>query len=241
MAIKISLKELIESGAHFGHQSKRWNPKMKVHLHGIKEGIHIFDLTKTKKALEEALKILKQASKDGEKILFLGTKKQAKEKTRQVAIATGSFFVDERWLGGTLTNFDQMKKSTSKLTEMKKKLAKGEYKNHTKKERLLIEREIARLERFFGGIVDMQKLPDLLIVVDTKKEIGAVREAKMKGVKTIAVVDSNSDPTLVDYAIPMNDDATRAIDYVLGLMQQAIEEGKKTSRKSRKVSKSGKS
>jgi len=226
--IKISLEELIKSGAHFGHQAKRWNPKMATYLYGIKEGVHIFDLTKTKEELEKALEVLKEAKKENKTILFVGTKKQAKEKILQVAKETGSFWVSERWLGGTLTNFDQVKKSTKKLTDMKEKMAAGEYKSFTKKERLLIEREIVRLERFFGGITGMTKLPDLMIIVDIKKEVGTIQESLKMGIKTIAMVDSNSDPTLVDYPIPMNDDASKAIEYVLDLMKDVIL-GKKQS------------
>lgn len=229
---EVSLKELIETGAHFGHQARRWNPKMAPYLYGIKEGVHVFDLTKTKAKLEEALEVLKVASKEGKTILFVGTKKQAKEKVREVALATGSFFIAERWLGGILTNFEQIKKSIRKLSEMKAKTAAGEYKIYTKKERLLIEREIERLERFFGGIANMNEIPSLLIVVDVKKEMGAVKEANVRGVEVVAIIDSNSDPTAVDYPIPMNDDATHAIEYVLDLIKTAILEGKKKIKKS---------
>ena len=232
MTIKVSLDELVKTGAHFGHQSRRWNPKMKPFLYGIKDGVHVFDLTKTKDNLEKALDFLKSSSKEGKKILFLGTKKQAREKIGKVAKKAGCYFVNERWLGGTFTNFDQIRKSTAKLADMKSKMEEGEYKSYTKKERLLIEREIARLERFFGGIADISDIPDVLVIVDTKREIGAVKEAGMKGVKTVAIVDSNCDPALVDYLIPMNDDATKAIDYVLELMQEAIIEGKKRKKSS---------
>jgi len=230
MAIKVSLDELVETGAHFGHQSRRWNPKMKPFLYGIKDGVHVFDLTKTREKLAEALDLLEKASKEKKKILFLGTKKQAREKIKEVAKEAGCFYVNERWLGGTFTNFDQMKKSTMKLADMKSKMESGEYKNFTKKERLLIEREIARLERFFGGIADISEVPEVLVVVDTKREMGAIKEAIIKGVDTVAIVDSNCDPTIVDYPIPMNDDATKAIAYVLELMRDAILEGKKGKR-----------
>lgn len=232
---QISLKTLIESGAHFGHQAKRWNPKTKQYLYGVKEGVHIFDLTKTKEKLEEVLDVLKKASKEGKTLLFVGTKKQVKEKLREVAKETGAFYVNERWLGGTLTNFEQMKGSLRKLNNLKKGLASGEFNDRTKKERLLIDRDVQRLGRFFGGIVGMEKLPDLMIVVDIKAEKTALSEAQMKGIETIGIVDSNSDPTKVDYPIPMNDDASRALEYVLDLMKGAILEGKGTkSRKSTK-------
>ncbi|KKR39662.1 30S ribosomal protein S2 [Candidatus Woesebacteria bacterium RIFOXYA1_FULL_40_18] len=225
MAIKISLEELLEAGAHFGHQAKRWNPKMASYLYGIQEGVHVFDLTKTKVAMEEALDVLKNAAKEGKNILILGTKKQCKEKIIEIGKETGMPYVSERWLGGTLTNFDQMKRSISKLSEMKTKMAAGEYKKYTKKERLLLEREITRLERFFGGISTLEKLPDMLFVVDTHKETQAVKEALKMKIETIGIVDSNSDPTVVDYPIPMNDDAAKALEYVLDLVKKAILEG----------------
>lgn len=224
--IKVSAEELLERGAHFGHQSKRWNPKMEEYLYGQENGVHVFDLIKTKALLEEALEFLKTSAKEGKVILFVGCKKQAQEKTREVAETTDSSYFTERWLGGTLTNFDQIKKSIKKLLDMKAKMAGGEYSSNTKKERLLIDREIARLERYFGGISKLEKTPDILVVVDTHKENSAIREANSKGVKVVGIVDSNADPTLIDYLIPMNDDASRAVEYVLDLMKDAILEGK---------------
>jgi small subunit ribosomal protein S2 len=226
MATNVSLEKLIESGAHFGHQVKRWNPRMKPYIYGVQGNVHIFDLVKTKECLNEALKVIKEAAKVGKTILIVGTKKQVKEKVNQVADEAGIFYVNERWLGGTLTNFDQIKVSIKKLLDMKQKMNAGEYNKYTKKERLLIEREITRLERFFGGIKNLNSIPDLLVIIDTKKEKGAVREANFRGVETIGIVDSNSDPDLVDWPIPMNDDAIKALDYVLDLVKAAIIEGK---------------
>jgi len=231
MPVKVSLKDLLESGAHFGHQTKRWNPKMEEFLYGSQEGVHVFDLTITKERLEEALSFLTQAAKEGKKILFVCTKKQAKAKAKEVAQATDTYFVTERWLGGTLTNFEQIEKSLKKMAEMKEKMAAGEYNHFTKKERLLLEREITRLERFFGGMSGMEKIPDILVVVDTKREAGVLKEAQKKGVETVGIVDSNADPTEVDYPIPMNDDASKALEYVLDLMGKAILEGKKKTKK----------
>lgn len=239
MVVTVDVKKLLEAGAHFGHQSRRWNPKMAPYLYGIQDGVHVFDLIKTKKLLVEALKVLRDSAKGRKAILIVGTKKQAKDKVREVAQATGCFFVNERWLGGTLTNFDQIKKSTKKLSDMKKKMDAGEYKQFTKKERLLAEREIARLERFFGGVAGMENLPDVMVIIDTKRGIGAAKEARSKGIEIVGIVDSNSDPTLVDYPIPMNDDATKALDYVLSLVRDAILEGKKLG-KGRKSSTSSK-
>lgn len=226
MAIKVSAEELLERGAHFGHQSKRWNPKMEEYLYGEEGGVHVFDLIKTKKLLEEALEFLKTSTKEGKVILFVGCKKQAQEKTREVAEATGSSYFTERWLGGTLTNFNQIKKSIKKLLEMKEKMTNGEYNSFTKKERLLIDREIARLERYFGGISKLEKVPDILVVIDTHKEESAIREANSKRIKIVGIVDSNADPEVIDYPIPMNDDASKAVEYVLDLMKEAILGGK---------------
>lgn len=195
---------------------------MDQYLYGEKEGVHIFDLTKTKVLLTEALNILREASKSGKVILFVGTKKQVKVKLREVATAANCFYVNERWLGGCLTNFDQMKRSTRKLTDLKKAMAAGEFKDRTKKERLLIQREIERLERFFSGVVGMDKIPDLMVIIDIKRERTAVAEANNLNVETIAIVDSNCDPTMVTYPIPMNDDASKALEYVLDLMKEAI-------------------
>ena len=225
--INISLEDLMDAGAHFGHQTKRWNPKMEEHLYGQEDGVHIFDLTKTKPLIEEALEFLAKAAKDGKKILILGTKKQIKDKVAEVAEKIGVAYVNERWLGGTISNFDQIKKSINKMEEMKENLAAGFYNKYTKKERLLIDREIARLERFFGGVKSLTGIPDVLFVVDTKRESAAVREANVKKVPMVGIVDSNADPDPIDYPIPMNDDASKALEYILNLVGQTIEEGKK--------------
>jgi small subunit ribosomal protein S2 len=226
MSIKVSLDELLETGAHFGHQTKRWNPKMDEYLYGQENGVHIFDLTKTKPLLEEALEFVTRSVKEGKVIVLLGTKKQIKDKVAQVAQEVGVPYVNERWLGGTISNFDQMKRSIKKMEEMKAGVEGGVYSKYTKKERLLIDREIARLERFFGGIKDLTATPDALFVIDTKREAGAVFEANKKGIPVVGIVDSNSDPDLIDYPIPMNDDASRALEYVLDLVKEAILEGK---------------
>ena len=226
MAVKVSLEELLESGAHFGHQVRRWNPKVKEFVFGEQEGVHVFDLVKTKESLEAALDVITKASKEGKTILLLATKKQAKDKALEVAKETGISLVSERWLGGTITNFNQIKKSLDKLADMKVKFSTGYYAKYTKKERLLIEREITRLERFFGGITNLRDKPDIMIVVDIRKEITAIREANRKGITTIGIVDTNSDPNMVDYPIPMNDDATKALALVLEYIKEAILEGK---------------
>lgn len=225
MAAKVSLKDLLEAGAHFGHQAKRWNPKMKPYLFGVRNGIHIFDLVKTKEGLEKAVDFVKNLTAEGGIIVFVGTKRQAAEIVKEEAKKAGVPYVWERWLGGTITNWEQIKKSIEKLVEMKEKREKGEYKEFTKKENVLIDREIARLERFFGGLVGIKELPSAIFVVDTKKEEAAVKEAKKKGITVVAVVDSNSDPDLVDYVIPGNDDAVGAIKLMVGTIAEAAREG----------------
>jgi small subunit ribosomal protein S2 len=221
--VTVSLEDLLNAGAHFGHQTKRWNPKMEEYLYGSDAGVHIFDLTKTKPLIEEALNYLAQAKKEGKTVLLLGTKKQVKEKIAKVGEELGIPYVNERWLGGTISNFGQMQKSLKKLEEMQANMTSGAYNKFTKKERLLIEREITRLERFFGGIKNLKSVPDVLFVVDAKREAGAIHEARIsKKVKVVGIVDSNSDPDGVDFVVPMNDDASKALDYVLELVKQAL-------------------
>lgn len=195
---------------------------MKDFLYKVQDSTFIFDLIKTKSLLEEALEFLSTESKAGKKILFVGTKKQLKENIIDVAKATNNFYISERWLGGTFTNFEQIKKSLHKMDDMKKKLASGEYASYTKKERLLISRDIEKLERMLGGLSGMEKLPDVVFVVDTHKEETAVSEARRLKVPVVGIVDSNGDPDVVDYAIPMNDDATQAVSYILDLVKETL-------------------
>ena len=227
---EISLKELLEAGCHFGHQTVRWHPKMKPYLFAAREGIHIFDLAKTKEGLEEAAAFAKATAGQGGKILFLGTKRQAKQIVEDVAKRVSMPYVSERWLGGTLTNFEQIKKSLEKLRTMKEKRQAGEYKELTKREQLLIDREIARLEKFFGGLATLETLPEAIFVVDVKKEFSAALEAQRTGVKVIAIVDSNANPDLVDYVIPANDDANKSIELIMDIIGEAIEDGLKQSK-----------
>jgi len=229
--INISLEDLMDAGAHFGHQTKRWNPKMEEYLYGQEEGVHIFDLTKTKPLIEEALEFLAKSAKEGKKILILGTKKQIKDKVAEVAEKVGIPYVNERWLGGTVSNFGQMKRSIDKMEEMKENLATGFYNKYTKKEKLLIDREIVRLEKFFGGIKSLTGVPDVLFVIDTKRESAAVREAAERKIPVVGIVDSNADPDLIDYPIPMNDDASKALTYILDLVGRAIGQEKTQTEK----------
>jgi small subunit ribosomal protein S2 len=238
-AIDVSLETLLESGAQFGHQYRRWNPKMARYMYAVKDGIYIFDLVKTHKILLDALESIKDASKQGKTILFVGTKKQAKEKVKEVAERCGCPYVSERWLGGTLTNFDQIRRSISSLNELEEKLANAKSQGYTKKERLLMSREIERMHKIFGGIVNMEAIPDFMIIVDTHREKIAVAEAGKKGIETVGIVDSNANPDLIDWPIPMNDDATKALDYVLELIAEAIS-GKKPSKSAKPAKKEAK-
>ena len=235
--VNISLDELVTRGAHFGHMSRRWNPKMAEYIHGEQDGTHIFDLVKTKQNLEIALGFLAKAKEEGKVILLVGTKKQAKEKIKEVATELSLPFITERWLGGILTNFGQIKVSIDKLKSMREERAAGLYKKFTKKERLLLDREIERLDRFFGGLTELVKIPDVLFIVDAKREFTAVSEANKTGVATVAILDTNADPTKVDYPIPMNDDATKALEYVLDLVKETLENSNKGKVKSEKKTK----
>lgn len=220
--IDISLEHLLEGGAHFGHQYRRWNPKMEPYLYAVKEGVYIFDLLKTRDCLLKALEVLSQAAKSGKVILFVGTKKQAKDRVKAIAEACGCPYVTDRWLGGTLTNFEQMKTSIRELHDLEDLLKTAKQAGYTKKERLLMKRKITKMKRIFGGILSLQKFPDLMVIIDTHREKGAIAEAQKSSIETIGIVDSNSDPYQVDWPIPMNDDASKALDYVLDLFQFAI-------------------
>lgn len=228
----ISLKELLEAGCHFGHQTVRWNPKMRPYIFEAREGVHIFDLVKTKEGLEEAAVFAKATAAKGEKILLVGTKRQAREYIKKMAEELGMPYVTERWLGGTLTNFDQIQKSLNKLAELKKGKEDGSFaQKYTKKENVLIDREIQRLEHFFGGLVGLTELPQAVLVIDAKNEISCVREAFRRNIPTVAIVDTNSDPDFVTYVIPANDDAVKSIELITNYLTESIKEGLKLVKK----------
>lgn len=223
---EVTLKELLEAGAHFGHQARRWNPKMKKYIYGERGGVHILDLVQTKKGLEEAIEFVKSLVIENKIILFVGTKRQAAGIVKSEAIRVGMPYLTQRWVGGLLTNWREIEKRIKKLHEMKEKREKGEYKVYTKKEQLLLDREIAKLEKFLGGVAKMEKLPDALFVVDTHREIVAVLEANRMAIPVVGIVDTNADPEKVDYIIPSNDDAVKAIELIVKAIAEAIEEGK---------------
>ena len=229
--IKIGLKDLLDAGCHFGHQAQRWNPKMAPFLYGVRDGVHIFDLAKTKENLEKAAEFAKDTVAKGGKIIFVGTKRQAQAIVKEEAQKAKMPFITERWLGGIITNWDNIKKSIDKLKDLKTQKEAGELKKYTKKENILIDREIARLERFFGGLVDLKELPAALFVVDVKKEQAALREAAKKNIPVIAIVDSNSDPDMVDWVIPANDDAVGSIKLIVSLIAEAVKRGQQKDEK----------
>ena len=222
----ISMKSLLETGVHFGHQTKRWNPKMKKYIYGAKHGIYIIDLQKTVRLFREAYSFVRDLVASGEKILFVGTKKQASESIVEAATRCGMGYVSERWLGGSLTNFKTISKSIKKLKELEEMKNTGIYQAVSKKEMIELEKERIRLERYFGGLKNMDKHPAAIYVVDPRKERIAVNEAKIMGIPLVGLVDTNCDPDLIDYIIPGNDDAIRAIKLITSKIADAVIEGK---------------
>jgi len=233
----IGVKELLEAGVHFGHQTKRWNPKMKPFIFDARNGIHIIDLSKTEAQLEAALNYLTNAVRKGGKILFVGTKKQAQICVKETAKETGQMFVVERWLGGTLTNFATVKTSIKRLKEIERWETDGTMAGYVKQEQAAIRREGARLNKYFDGLRELDKMPAALFVVDVKREHNAVAEAKKLGVPIVALVDTNCDPEDADYPIAANDDAIRSVRLLLGAVSAAITQARAEfeSKKSRRV------
>lgn len=223
--MKITLKELLEAGCHFGHQTVRWNPKMKPYIFAAREGVHVFDLAKTKEGLETAAAFVQATVAEGGLILFVGSKRQARQIISETCQKINMPYVTQRWLGGMITNWDQIKRSLDKMQRMKEEREKGDYKTFTKKEQLLIDRQILKFEKFLGGIVDLKTLPKAIFVVDAKKESAAVREASRKQIPVISMVDTNSNPDLVDYVIPVNDDAVSSIKLIVEKMGESVAEG----------------
>jgi len=226
MLSAITMKQLLEAGSHFGHQTKRWNPKMKKYIFGARNGIYIIDLQKTLKKFKEVTKFITDIVTQGEYILFVGTKKQAQGMIAEEAKRCGMFFMNQRWLGGTLTNFDTIKKSIKRLRELEAMKESGGFNSITKKEGIMIDKEIKKLDKYLGGIKDMDKLPKAIFVIDTRKERIAINEAEKMGIKSIAVVDTNCDPDGVDFVVPANDDAIRSIRLMASKVADIIIEAK---------------
>jgi small subunit ribosomal protein S2 len=222
----LTIKQLLEAGVHFGHQTKRWNPKMKPYIFGARNGIYIIDLQRTLKMFKEAYNFVKEVAARNEYILFVGTKKQAQEAIEEEAKRCGAFYVNSRWLGGTMTNFQTVEKSIGRLKKYEELKSGDIFKVLPKKEAIGIDREIAKLERNIGGIKDMERLPGALYIVDPKKEYIAVNEAKKLGIPTVGIVDTNCDPDDIDFIIPGNDDAIRAIKLITMKIADATLEGR---------------
>ena len=222
----ISMKQLLESGVHFGHQTRRWNPKMAEYIFTERNGIYIIDLQKTAKNLEKAYTFIREISAAGESVLFVGTKKQAQDSIKEEAIRAGAYYVNARWLGGMLTNFTTIRGRINRLNQLKAMEEDGTFDLLTKKEVIKLKLEIEKLEKFLGGIKEMKTLPGALFIVDPRKERIAVAEAKKLGIPVVAIVDTNCDPDDVDYVIPGNDDAIRAVKLISSAMANAIIEGR---------------
>ena len=222
----ISMKQLLEAGVHFGHQTRRWNPKMAPYIFTERNGIYIIDLQKTVKKVDEAYDFLRSVAEEGKSILFVGTKKQAQEAVKEEALKSGMFYVNERWLGGMMTNFATIRKSINRLKELEAMEEDGTFEVLSKKEVLALKREQEKLEKSLGGIKDMEELPGALFIVDPRKEIIAVAEAKKLNIPIVAIVDTNCDPDEIDYVIPGNDDAIRAVKLLTSRMADAVIEGR---------------
>ena len=220
----VSMNYLLEAGVHFGHQKRRWNPKMKEFIYTTRDDIYIIDLQKTVKKLEEAYDAMKAIAEAGGKVLFVGTKKQAQEAAEECAVRTNMYFVNERWLGGTLTNFKTIRSRIKRMDDIDKMEADGTFDLLPKKEVIQIKKEYAKLDRNLRGIREMKKLPQALVIVDPRKEENAIKEARILGIPVFGIVDTNCDPDLVDYVIPGNDDAVRAVKLLLGVLTNAISE-----------------
>jgi small subunit ribosomal protein S2 len=222
----ISMKQLLEAGVHFGHQTRRWNPKMKKYIFTERNGIYIIDLQKTVKKFEEAYNFVKELADNGGKMLFVGTKKQAQDSVKEEAERSGMYYVNQRWLGGTLTNFETIQKRISRLKDIERMSEDGTFEVLPKKEVVQLKKEQERLEKFLGGIKDMKGLPDALFIIDPRKERIAVAEAHKLNIPIVGIVDTNCDPDEIDYVIPANDDAIRAVKLITAKIADAILEAK---------------
>ncbi len=220
---QVQLNELLEAGVHFGHQTRRWNPKMRGFIFGERNGIHIIDLRKTLDRLNRAQQAVRDGVLKGERVLFVCTKRQLRSIVEQEAIRSGSYFVTERWLGGMLTNFQTIRKQIRRLKELERGQEENAFEFYTKKERLLLDRERLKLEKYFSGVKEMSRLPGAVFVVDARREVIAVKEAHRLGIPVIAITDTNVDPDLIDYPIPGNDDAIRAVSLISKAIADAVE------------------
>ncbi len=224
---ELSVKELLEAGVHFGHQKRRWNPKMAPFIYMERQGIHIIDIRQTLIKLNEAYEFAKDMAAQGKTFIFVGTKRQASDAIKNEAEKAGAFYVNERWIGGTFTNFFTIRKSVEKLIKIESILANSKEAHLTKKEIAKLQKDKMKMEKYYTGIREMDKIPDVMYVVDVKKELNAIKEANLTGVKIIGIVDTNGDPDMIDYPIPANDDAMRSIGLITSIISSGIVEGKK--------------
>ena len=222
----VAMKQLLEAGVHFGHQTRRWNPKMAEYIFQARNGIHIIDLQKSSKKLDEAYDFLKNQAEEGKTVLFVGTKKQAQECAKEAAEKCGMYYVNQRWLGGTLTNFKTIRNRIKRLTDIEKMQEDGTFEVLPKKEVILLKKEMEKIEKNLGGIKEMTEIPGVMFVVDPNKEKIAILEARKLGIPVIGLVDTNCNPEDVDYAIPGNDDAIRAVKLIMDVMANAVIEGR---------------
>jgi small subunit ribosomal protein S2 len=222
----VSMKQLLECGVHFGHQTRRWNPKMKPYIFTERNGVYIIDLQKTVKGLEKAYDFVRSVAQNGGSVLFVGTKRQAQDTICEEAQRCGQFYINQRWLGGLMTNFMTIRKRVQRMVELQKHEAENDWGTYTKKEISLFRKELAKLEKYLLGIKEMRSLPDALFVIDPRREDIAVMEARKLHIPVISIVDTNCDPEVIDYPIPGNDDAIRAIKLICGLMANAVIEGR---------------
>jgi small subunit ribosomal protein S2 len=222
----VSLAELLESGVHFGHQTRRWNPKMSPYIYTARNGVHIIDLVQTAQLIEEAYEYLRSSSERGKKVLFVGTKRQAAGIIAQEANRSGSYYINQRWLGGMLTNWETIKTRVERLKELERLEENGSIDKRPKKEGAVLRRELSKLQKYLSGIKLMRKVPDIVIIVDQKREHNAISECQKLGIPIVSILDTNCDPELVDIPIPANDDAIRSIKLIMGKLADAIYEGR---------------
>ncbi|MBQ9526958.1 MAG: 30S ribosomal protein S2 [Fretibacterium sp.] len=222
----VSMKQLLECGVHFGHQTRRWNPKMKPYIFTERNGVYIIDLQKTVKGLDRAYNFIRETVAAGGHILFVGTKRQAQETIRDEATRCGQYFINQRWLGGLMTNFPTIRKRVQRMLELRKYDEEGTWDNFNKKETAALRKEQTKLEKYLGGIAKMNAIPDAIFLIDPRREENAIAEARRLGIPVVSIVDTNCDPEVIDYPIPGNDDAIRAIKLITGLMANAVIEGR---------------
>ncbi len=222
----VSLKELLDSGVHFGHQTRRWNPKMSTYIYTARNGVHIIDLVQTAQLLDEAYTYLKKAAENGKKVLFVGTKRQAAGIIAQEAARCGGFYINQRWLGGMLTNWETIKSRVGRLKELEELEESGNLDLRPKKEASVLRRELGKLQKYLGGIKDMRRIPDVVVIIDIRREHNAIKECEKLNLPVISMLDTNCNPELVDYPIPANDDAIRSIKLIIGRLADAVYEGR---------------